>query len=66
MRVEKFALRQGNQFLTAADEFKSPALYHADTVRFDTEDAALDKGTALGLHLDRIKVIRLRVALTGT
>lgn len=66
MKTEKFALRRGNQFLTAADEFKAPALYHADTVRFDTDEAALDKAVALGLHLDQIKVIRLRVTPTGT
>lgn len=60
MKVEKFALRKNNQFLNASDEFKSPALYHKDTVRFDTEGAALDKAVALGLNLDAIKVVRLR------
>lgn len=60
MKVEKFALRKNNQFLNAADEFKSPALFHKDTVRFDTEDAALDKAVALGLNLDVIKVVQLR------
>ncbi len=61
MKVEKYALKKGNQFLNGADLFKSPALYHADTVRFDTKDAALDKAVALGLHLDSIDVIRLQV-----
>ncbi len=61
MKVEKYALKKGNQFLNAADLFKSPALYHADTVQFATEDAALDKAVALGLHLDSIDVIRLQV-----
>ncbi len=44
----------------ATDEFKSPALYHKDTVRFDTEEAALDKAVALGLNLDNLKVHRLK------
>jgi hypothetical protein len=61
VKVEKFALRKGNRFLNAADAFKSPALYHKDTVRFDTEDAALDKAVALGMHLDDIGVMRLQV-----
>lgn len=61
MKVEKFAVRKGNQFLNSADVFKSPALYHKDTVRFDTEDAALDKAVALGLNLDQVKVIHLKV-----
>lgn len=61
MKSTKYALRKGNQFLNAADEFKSPALYHKDTVRFDTEDAALDKAVALGLHLDTIDVMGLQV-----
>jgi hypothetical protein len=30
-------------------------------VRFDTEDAALDKAVALGLHLDDIDVMRMQV-----
>ncbi|NBR00775.1 MAG: hypothetical protein EBT79_07460 [Actinobacteria bacterium] len=61
MKSTKYALRKGNQFLNTADEFKSPALYHKDTVRFDTEDAALDKAVALGLHLDTIDVMGLQV-----
>lgn len=61
MKVEKFALKAGNRFLNAADLFRSPALYHGDTVRFDTEDAALDKAVALGLHLDDIDVMRMQV-----
>lgn len=61
MKDTKYALRKRNQFLNAADEFKSPALYHKDTVRFDTEDAALDKAVALGLHLDTIDVMALQV-----
>lgn len=65
MKVEKFALRKGNLFLNSSDEFKSPALYHKDTVRFDTEDAALDKAVTLGLHLDSIGVMRLRVRTEG-
>ena len=56
MNTEKFALRKGNQFLDASDEFKSPALFHKDTARFDTEDAALDKAVALGLDLDAVDV----------
>ena len=66
MNTEKFALRKGNQFLDASDEFKSPALYHASTVRFDTEDAALDQAEALGLHLDQVKVVRLRIDTADT
>jgi hypothetical protein len=65
VKVEKYALKKGNLFLNCADAFKSPALYHADTVRFDTEDAALDKAVALGLHLDSIDVIRLSVRTEG-
>ncbi len=61
MKETKYALKKGNQFLNAADAFKSPALYHKDTVRFDTEDAALDKAVALGLHLDTIDVLKLQV-----
>jgi len=60
MSTEKFALRKGNQFLNASDEFESPALYHADTVRFDTEESALDKAVALGLQLDSVKSIRIK------
>ena len=60
MKAEKFALRKGNLFLNGSDEFKSPALFHKDTVRFDTEEAALDKAVALGLDLDAIKVVRIR------
>lgn len=61
MKAEKFAIRKGNLFLNASDEFKSPALYHKDTVRFDTEDAALDKAVALGLDLDSLKVHHFKV-----
>ena len=61
MKAEKFAIRKGNLFLNASDEFKSPAMYHKDTVRFDTEDAALDKAVALGLNLDSLKVHRFKV-----
>ncbi len=61
MKTTKYALRKGNQFLNGADAFKAPALYHKDTVRFDTEDAALDKAVALGLHLDTIDVMQLQV-----
>jgi hypothetical protein len=61
VKETKYALKKGNQFLNAADAFKSPALYHKDTVRFDTEDAALDKAVALGLHLDTIDVLKLQV-----
>ncbi len=66
MKATKYALRKGNQFLNASDSFKSPALYHKDTVRFDTEDAALDKAVALGLHLDSIDVMGLQVRGTST
>ncbi len=66
MKATKYALRKGNQFLNASDSFKSPALYHKDTVRFDTEDAALDKAVALGLHLDSIDVMGLQVRETST
>lgn len=61
MKSTKYALKKGNQFLNGADAFKSPALYHKDTVQFDTEDAALDKAVALGLHLDTIDVLALQV-----
>jgi hypothetical protein len=61
VKETKYALKKGNQFLNASDAFKSPALYHKDTVRFDTEEAALDKAVALGLHLDTIDVVRLQV-----
>jgi hypothetical protein len=61
VKETKYALKKGNQFLNASDAFKSPALYHKDTVRFDTEAAALDKAVALGLHLDTIDVVRLQV-----
>ncbi len=61
MKETKYALKKGNQFLNAADAFKAPALYHKDTVRFDTEDAALDKAVALGIHLDTIDVLKLQV-----
>jgi hypothetical protein len=61
VKERKYALKKGNQFLNAADEFKSPALYHKDTVRFDTEDAALDKAVAMGLHLDSISVLARNV-----
>ena len=57
-KVELFALAKGNQFLDKSDAFKSPALYHANTVNFDTENAALDKAESLGLHLDTIRVVR--------
>ena len=60
MKETKYALKKGNQFLNASDLFKSPALYHKDTVRFDTEEAALDKAVALGLHLDTIRVMVVR------
>lgn len=60
MKNEKFAVRKGNLFLNGLDEFKSPALFHKDTVRFDTEEAALDKAVALGLDLDAIKVVRIQ------
>ena len=61
MKITKYALKKGNQFLNDTDAFKSPALYHKDTVRFDTEDAALDKAVALGLHLDSIDVMHLKI-----
>jgi len=61
VKSTKYALKKGNQFLNGADAFKSPALYHKDTVQFDTEDAALDKAVALGLHLDTIDVLALQV-----
>ena len=61
MKETKYALKKGNQFLNASDLFKSPALYHKDTVRFDTEEAALDKAVVLGLHLDTIDVVKLQV-----
>jgi len=61
VKSTKYALKKGNQFLNGADAFKSPALYHKDTVQFDTEDAALDKAVALGLHLDTIDVLSLQV-----
>lgn len=57
-KVEVFALSKGNQFLDKSDAFKSPALFHANTVDFPSEDAALDKAEALGLHLDTIRVVR--------
>ncbi len=62
MKVEKFALRKNNQFLNGSDEFKSPALFHKDTVRFDSEDDALDKAVALGLDLDSLKVHSFKVS----
>lgn len=54
----KYALSKGNQFLDKDDLFKSPALFHANTMLFDSEDLALDKAEALGLHLDTVKVMR--------
>lgn len=62
MKNEKFAVRKGNLFLNGLDEFKSPALFHKDTARFDTKDAALDKAVALGLDLDNLKVHSLKIS----
>jgi hypothetical protein len=63
---QHFVLRKDNQFFDKDGKFKAPAARHESAVRFATEDAALDQAEALGLHLDRIKVVRLRVAPTGT
>ena len=53
----KFALRQGTKFLSVNDEFKVKTTSDKETATFDSEDAALDKAEALGIDLDRIKVI---------
>lgn len=57
----KYGIRKGNQFLDSSDIFRSPSLFHKDTVIFDSEDLALDKAESLGLHLDSIDVVRKHV-----
>lgn len=51
-----FVLKKGNKFYDVNDTFKSPAGTDKDTFRFDSEDAALDKAEAKGIHLDDIEV----------
>ena len=56
MKKQFFALKKVNKFYDVNDTFKSPAGRNKDTFQFDSEDAALDKAEALGIHLDDIEV----------
>ena len=56
MKKQFFVLKKGNKFYDVNDTFKSPAGRNNDTFQFDSEDAALDKAEALGIHLDDIEV----------
>lgn len=55
---EFFIMGKNNKFLDPQDAFTLPN--HRGSVAFDTQDAALDKAEALGVHLDNVDIIRLR------
>lgn len=59
---QHFVLRKDNQFFDKDGKFKAPAARHPDVMQFATEDAALDQAEALGLHLDKIRVMSVRKA----
>lgn len=52
----KYYLQRDNKFLTAVDTFSAKTMGDETAVQFDSEDAALDKAVALGIHLDKINV----------
>lgn len=59
MRVQSYGLSKGNKFFSVTEDFTSPALYHPSTMRFASEEAALDKAVALGVHLDRVNTHKI-------
>lgn len=55
-----YFLQKDNKFLDQTDAFKVGAFREPEAKSFETEAAALDKAEALGLNLDRIRVVKAK------